>query len=83
MPSDLGAGRGEHRGKPLAELADWLCWQLSKFTKGLRDSYLQWQGAEPDLGAAGWEKIPLLELKTRKKKKKSPHSPPKQNQAPN
>lgn len=57
MPSDLGAGCREHRGRPLAEHADWLCWQLSKFTKGLRDAYLRWQGTEPDLGAVMWEKI--------------------------
>lgn len=71
MPLDLGAGCREHRGRPLAELADWLCWQLSKCTKGLRDTHLQWQGAEPDWGAAVWEKIPLSKLKTRKK---NPHS---------
>lgn len=60
VPSDLGAGCREHRGRPLAEHADWLCWQLSKFTEGLRDTYLRWQGTEPDLGAVVWEKIPLL-----------------------
>lgn len=81
VPSDLGAGHREHRGRPLAELADWLCWQLSKFTKGLFDTYLQWQGTEPDLGAAVWEKNLLSELKTRKKKIST--LPPKQKQTPN
>lgn len=50
----------------LAELANWLCWQLGKFTKGLCDTYLQWQGTGSDLGALVWEKIPLSELKMRK-----------------
>lgn len=67
VPWDLGAGHREHHGRPLAGLANWLCWQLSKFTKGnLCDSCLQWQGTGPDLGQAMWERIPLSELKMRK-----------------
>lgn len=66
MPSDLGAGCREQHGRPSAELANWLCRQLSEFTKVLHDAYLQGQGTGPDLGAVVWEKIPLSELKTRK-----------------